>query len=167
MIVKNPEQFRKNIVAHLNKIIDDASISNNVEKGIFNYAIKESKIRKVIRKWDNEYFVIIYSDKLRTTINNLDDKCLARLKNKEFKPHEIAFMNHQELKPEMWKKLIDDKIARDKSKYEDTASGATDEFKCGRCKQRKCSFYQMQTRSADEPMTTYVTCLNCGKNWKC
>jgi transcription elongation factor S-II len=167
MIVKNPVQFRKNIVLTLDKIINDTSISSNVEKGIFNYAIRESKIRKVIRKWDNEYFVIIYSDKLRTTIMNLDERCLNRLKNKECKPHEIVFMNHQELKPEKWKKLIDDKIARDKSKYEDTASGATDEFKCGRCKQRKCSFYQMQTRSADEPMTTYVTCLNCGKNWKC
>lgn len=29
----------------------------------------------------------------------------------------------------------------------------TDAFKCGRCQQRKCTYYQMQTRSADEPMT--------------
>jgi transcription elongation factor S-II len=42
----------------------------------------------------------------------------------------------------------------------------TDEFKCSRCLQRKCVYHQMQTRSADEPMTTYVTCVNCGKNWK-
>jgi len=42
----------------------------------------------------------------------------------------------------------------------------TDEFKCGRCGQRKCTYYQMQTRSADEPMTTYVTCTNCNKRWK-
>ncbi len=43
---------------------------------------------------------------------------------------------------------------------------ATDIFKCGKCKQRKCSYYQMQTRSADEPMTTFVTCLVCDNRWK-
>ena len=40
-------------------------------------------------------------------------------------------------------------------------------FKCGRCKSKKTTYYQMQTRSADEPMTTYVTCLGCGAKWKC
>ena len=40
-------------------------------------------------------------------------------------------------------------------------------FTCNRCKSKKTTYYQLQTRSADEPMTTYVTCVNCGKNWKC
>lgn len=31
---------------------------------------------------------------------------------------------------------------------------------------RKTTYYQMQTRSADEPMTTFVTCVNCGNRWK-
>jgi transcription elongation factor S-II len=43
---------------------------------------------------------------------------------------------------------------------------ATDIFKCGKCKQRKTTYYQMQTRSADEPMTTFVTCLVCENRWK-
>lgn len=34
----------------------------------------------------------------------------------------------------------------------------TDQFQCGRCKNRQTSYYQMQTRSADEPMTTFVIC---------
>ena len=38
-------------------------------------------------------------------------------------------------------------------------------LQCGRCKQRKCTSYDLQTRSADEPMTTFVTCLNCGNRW--
>lgn len=42
----------------------------------------------------------------------------------------------------------------------------TDQFKCGRCGKRKCTYYQMQTRSADEPMTTFVTCVICQKRWK-
>ncbi|XP_061997284.1 transcription elongation factor TFIIS [Rosa rugosa] len=43
---------------------------------------------------------------------------------------------------------------------------STDQFKCGRCGKRKTTYYQMQTRSADEPMTTYVTCVNCNNRWK-
>ena len=43
---------------------------------------------------------------------------------------------------------------------------STDAFKCGKCKQRKCTYYQLQTRSADEPMTTFVTCVECGNRWK-
>ena len=42
----------------------------------------------------------------------------------------------------------------------------TDMFQCSRCRERKCTYYQMQTRSADEPMTTYVTCVKCNKHWK-
>lgn len=40
------------------------------------------------------------------------------------------------------------------------------EFKCYKCKSNKCTFYALQTRSSDEPMTLFVTCLNCGNNWK-
>lgn len=34
-------------------------------------------------------------------------------------------------------------------------------------RERKCSYYQMQTRSADEPMTTFVRCVACGNRWRC
>ncbi|OZJ06082.1 hypothetical protein BZG36_01117 [Bifiguratus adelaidae] len=47
-----------------------------------------------------------------------------------------------------------------------TAQAETDMFRCGKCKSRKCTYYQMQTRSADEPMTTFVTCTNCENRWK-
>eukprot|EP01063_Lacrimia_lanifica_P004230 TRINITY_DN1235_c2_g1_i1.p1 TRINITY_DN1235_c2_g1~~TRINITY_DN1235_c2_g1_i1.p1 ORF type:complete len:624 (+),score=288.69 TRINITY_DN1235_c2_g1_i1:69-1940(+) len=42
----------------------------------------------------------------------------------------------------------------------------TEQFKCGRCGHRKCTYFEMQTRSADEPMTTFVTCMVCGNAWK-
>ncbi|KAH7905158.1 transcription factor S-II-domain-containing protein [Hygrophoropsis aurantiaca] len=39
-------------------------------------------------------------------------------------------------------------------------------FQCARCKQRRCRYRQAQTRSADEPMTTFVHCVNCGHDWR-
>ena len=72
----------------------------------------------------------------------------------------------QDMFIELWKPHIDKKNARDKSEVEVNLSAATDEFFCGKCKKNICSYYEQQTRSADEPMTTFVTCLNCGKKWK-
>jgi transcription elongation factor S-II len=39
-------------------------------------------------------------------------------------------------------------------------------FTCGRCKSTKTTSTQKQTRSADEPMTVFVLCLNCNNRWK-
>ncbi|KAA6323684.1 MAG: putative transcription elongation factor S-II [Streblomastix strix] len=39
-------------------------------------------------------------------------------------------------------------------------------FKCGKCRKNQCMYTQAQTRSADEPMTTFVFCVNCGHRWK-
>jgi transcription elongation factor S-II len=39
-------------------------------------------------------------------------------------------------------------------------------FECGRCKSNNTEYFQKQTRSADEPMTTFVTCKNCQKKWR-
>jgi len=42
----------------------------------------------------------------------------------------------------------------------------TDMFKCNKCGKRETTYYQLQTRSADEPMTTFHTCCRCGNRWK-
>ena len=156
-----------------NLIVDDPIVLN-LEKGIFNYTIQVAKQKNIVRKWDNDTFVLIYTDKFRSILFNLNAKStvqnkelLKKLKTGKFKAHELAFMSHQELFPEKWKSLIEEKIKRDQNEGKVDLSAATDEFYCFRCKKRKCSYYQMQTRSADEPMTTFVTCLLCGNNWRC
>ena len=53
--IANPEQFRLNIRGKLNEIIENEKHSTNLEKGIFNYALKEAANRKVVKKWDNQY----------------------------------------------------------------------------------------------------------------
>jgi len=174
MKITNADTFRTNIRKKLNKLIRKKKLSKNLEKGIFNYSIQTAGLRNIVRKWDNEAFVMIYIDKFKSLLINLNVKStidskelLKRLKKGEFKAHELAFMTHQELYPEKWKSLIEQKIKRDKSEGVVDLSAATDEFYCFKCKKRKCSYYQMQTRSADEPMTTFITCLLCGNNWRC
>jgi transcription elongation factor S-II len=76
-------------------------------------------------------------------------------------------MTHIEMCPEIWEDLIEKKKKRDENKFNGNITATTDNFTCYKCKSQKCSYYQLQTRSADEPMTTYVDCLNCGNRWKC
>jgi transcription elongation factor S-II len=166
--VKNPEKFRANIVAKLSVNFEKEKDSNNLEKGIYNWAIKEATTRKVVKKWDNPFFVQIYTDKFRSVYLNIDSPdMLEQVANKTLKPHNIAFMTHQELNIKKWDPLIQAKSKRDKNKYETTIEAATDTFTCRKCHSKKCTYYQMQTRSADEPMTTFVSCIDCGKRWKC
>jgi len=166
--IDNPEEFRKNMTMKLTSILEDEKSSINLEKGIYNYCLDHATNLNVVKKWDNNYFVKIYLDRMRTIYINLKNSNLKELvQTKEIKPHEIAFMTHQEMQPDKWNDLIQEKKIRDENKYEPKVEASTDNFKCWKCKSKKCTYYQLQTRSADEPMTTFVNCLDCGNRWKC
>ena len=165
--IANPEHFRLNIRGKLNEIIENEKHSTNLEKGIFNYALKEAANRKVVKKWDNQYFAQIYLDRLRSIYLNLKNpEILEQIKSEAIQSHTVAFMTHQEMRPDKWKELIEEKVKRDANKFEQNIEASTDTFTCRKCKQNKCTYYQMQTRSADEPMTVYISCINCGNRWK-
>ena len=173
MIVEDPKLFRNNLRNKLDLILKNKKKSINLEIAIFNYCIQASKKKKIVRKWDNKYFVQLYIDRFRSIYQNINPK--SSLSNKtlyrkftkgKINARKLAFMTHQEMNPKIWKELITAKIKRDKNITEIDTSAATNEFKCYKCKKRQCTYYQLQTRSADEPMTTFVTCLICGNRWK-
>lgn len=172
--VDNVHAFRANIrrklVEKLGGENEDSEFhvncARNIERGIFNFALNEARQRKVVRKWDNKYFVLLYANHLRSIMRNLTDKWISELNTANIKPHKIAFMTHQELDYPRWSKLIESKSIRDNAKFEVNLVAATDTIFCKRCKGNKCTYYQLQTRSSDEPMTTFCQCVLCGKRWK-
>jgi len=166
LTIPNPDTFRTKITGKLNVLLKNDKNAINLEKGIYNYSLKEASSRKVIKKWDNPAFVHIYVDHLRSIYFNLKPGLLEQIEKGDLLPQQVAFMTHQELQPEKWSKLIEAKIKRDKSKFENHVEASTDTFTCRKCKSNKCSYYALQTRSADEPMTIYVTCLSCDNRWK-
>jgi transcription elongation factor S-II len=165
--IENSETFRANIRKKINEKFNNEQASLNLEKGIFNYSLKEAEQRKIIKKWDNKFFVQIYLNHLRSIYNNLNQKWIDDVNDGTIKSHTLAFMTHQELNHDKWGDLIEAKSKRDKNKFETNLAAATDTFTCRKCKANQCTYYQMQTRSADEPMTTFVTCIPCGNRWKC
>jgi len=172
MQISNPDLFRANVRANvLMGIIQNEENSANLEKGVFNWALKEASFRKVVKKWDNRYFVEIYKSHLRSVYINLKNNpnLVASIGSdaEQIKPHEVAFMTHQEMMPERWTAMLEKKKKEDANRYECNIQAATDTFTCRKCRSKKCTYTQAQTRAADEGITTYVCCLDCGTRWKC
>lgn len=173
-ILEDSNKFRKNISIQFQLILeknndsDYENFSVNIEKAIYNYAIKEANTKKIVKKWDNPQFLHLYMDRLRTIYINMKNvpMLLTQLQQGDITPQQLAFMTHQEMNQDKWKSLIEQKIKRDASKYSTNIEASTDMYTCKKCKSKKCTYYELQTRSADESATIFVTCLNCGKNWR-
>jgi transcription elongation factor S-II len=144
-----------------------------LERGIYNTALAEAKDHGVRRHWDNPEFVAVYKTIARRTVANVDPaayvgnaRLLERLKEGEFTADAIAAMTHRELYPEHWQELADEQLKRETTMLEGSNEEGSDMFKCKRCGKSRTRYWEMQTRSADEPMTIFIRCLNCGKEWR-
>lgn len=147
--------------------------AKDLEIGIYNKSIEYADEHKVIRNWKNKRFYNLYIEKARSIINNIDkntyiknDRLLTRLHEKEFLPHELAFMKPENIYPDKWIEASSAYLKKFENAFENKNVITTDMFKCGKCKKRECTYYLCQIRSADEPETAFVRCMNCGNGWR-
>ena len=145
----------------------------DLEIGIYNWSIDFSDKHQIIKNWENNKFKKVYVNKCVSVISNLDNKLYLknknlykRLKKREFLPHEIPYLSLQKIFPEKWDYIINDIHKKEEATMNNKNISKTDQFKCGKCKKRECSYYELQIRSADESATLFITCLNCGAHWK-
>jgi len=148
------------------------SLASNLEKAIYNWTIRETKFRGESPSWDTITFKNLYKNKLLTIKYNMENSNLTdRIISKELKTKFVVDLTSTGLDPNgRHAQMV--QARQDRSNKLLMASNDIDEnysglFTCGKCKSKKTTYYQMQTRSADEPMTTFVTCINCSKRWKC
>lgn len=113
-----------------------------------------------------------YKAKMRSLIFNIRDPqntgLRERILSRQISGEVLVTLGSEELASEQKQREI--REIKRKKQLECERGGnqqaSTDAFQCAQCRQRKCTYYQLQTRSADEPMTTFVTCVNCGNRWK-
>jgi transcription elongation factor S-II len=172
VVISESIDIRDKTIEMFNGILNKEK-SINLEDAIYNYSLDIAKNRKIKETFTNVNFKKIYINKSRSILSNIKKDSYinnTNLVNKIIKGKinvsELPYMSNQELFPEHWKKIMDEKYKRDKMMYEEKEEAMTNEFKCARCKSRECTYYELQTRSADESMTTFITCLNCGNRWK-
>jgi len=143
----------------------------NSEESITAIMIKAIEVE---RSAVNEYGADTpeYRTKIRSLFQNLKNKTNRelgpRVLSGEISADRFVVMTHEELKSAERRKE-DDKLQQENMKNAQVPKAEqsiSDALQCGKCKQRKVSYGQAQTRSADEPMTTFCECTICGNRWK-
>lgn len=104
----------------------------------------------------NKYIDIVFN------INNSND-LLNKIISKEISISDLPWLEHYKLDNRLWKTHID---KRNKNQETREMMATVNIFKCKKCGEMKCTTYQLQTASIDEPMTTYISCKVCGNSWK-
>lgn len=138
--------------------LDEEILGARIEDHIFQEFKSESDMK--------------YKNRLRSRILNLKDSKNPYLRlnvlRGDISPEQIAKMSAEEMASDELKRQreIYTKEAINDHQMSLTTGTRTSEIKCPACKKYDCTYNQMQTRSSDEPMTTFCYCNNCGKRWK-
>ncbi|XP_049633692.1 transcription elongation factor A protein 2 [Suncus etruscus] len=113
-----------------------------------------------------------YKNRVRSRIANLKDAKNPGLRRNvlcgAITPQQIAVMTSEEMASDELKEIRKamTKEAIREHQMARTGGAQTDLFTCARCHKKSCTYTQVQTRSSDEPMTTFVVCNECGNRWK-
>jgi DNA-directed RNA polymerase subunit M/transcription elongation factor TFIIS len=133
--------------------------SEDIETAILNRCIHDAQKWFVEIDWANSVFVDMYRSR---AVSLYPYREMA----KTMDVTKFVDSTMVDLNPKRWKEMIQTLIDKKKAMYS-KASTASIFLYCSSCKKKtRCDFYQLQTRSADEPMTTFVTCLECDRKWK-
>ena len=137
----------------------DEEKTQDIIDGIINFT------KKYVESNESLFLINdIYDSKVNELIHIFEksDYIVDLINENEIEPSNLAYMKPHEINPEKYKNIIEKKAYEHKKKKQKGASI----FSCKKCKQSNCDVTQKQTRSADEPATTFVTCLECGHNFR-
>jgi transcription elongation factor S-II len=136
-------------------------------------ACAEAERRGIVRHHANPLFQTVYKAVVRRILGNIDPSSYVQnehlhkqLVSGDLSLDTLRSMSTQDMNPALYKELYDRQLLREQAQLEGNKAVVSELFTCSRCKKNQCTYYQLQTRSADEPMTTFITCLNCNKRWK-
>ena len=160
---------RERIVRRLAACLDDnQTLAKRVCSSVYNWTINTATRDCIPKFWDNRDFRFRMTSKAWSMEFNI--KYTPDIKEKlldgSITPAKLVNMTTYEMHPAMYEPIFE-RIAKKHlrcmaTSYDDAPDGV---FVC-RCGSKKTVYYSMQTRSADEPMTVFVSCLKCRKNWK-
>ena len=156
----------------LGTLVTDETTFYKIEQAIFKKSMETANKEEIRKTWNSQGFRDVYLAVSRRIMGNLSPSSYIQNKNlwsrysaNELTIDDIVRQNYLELCPERWQQMVDRQAKREQIQLEGDFSRATDKWICHGCKQRKCTYYELQTRSADEPMTIFIHCLNCNKRW--
>jgi len=167
----------------------DNKYIREMETAVFNRTLEKCDSLNVTRSWSNPLFISVYCSVLRFVLSNIDSSCYVEnhalsqrlsflvdnnpdnnktgsVASPHLRPRDIPFLRAEDALPLLWNDIILRSRERDQYIMNARPNATTDQFKCARCKQRQCSYVEVQTRSCDEPASIFVTCHGCGNRWR-
>jgi transcription elongation factor S-II len=113
-----------------------------------------------------------HKKKLKMFVSNLNDvknpKLVVKVLTGKITPEEFAKYGPNDMKSDDLKKLA--KEAHELACFNNfmafSKGAISKDIQCGKCGAKETEYTQRQTRSADEPMTTFCTCTKCGARWR-
>jgi DNA-directed RNA polymerase subunit M/transcription elongation factor TFIIS len=167
-----PGDVREKAKAMLDRVVNDTQTSTYLEKATWNHAVEFCKKKEQELKGDNLAFRNAYTQKILSVRYNLNLRpdLLEKMKNGEYSIKGFVFSQPWEICPQKWEEAFDS-ASKKALRYADASSADPETMPdgmltCGKCKSKKTSYFEMQTRSADEPMTVFAKCHACGARWK-
>ena len=143
----------------LRTLVQEKFGSAPLEAAILTRCIADAQKWMIDVDWESPAFHQMYRARAMSLYG-------ARKLMETLTPEEFVATTEVDRHPERWLKRLRQVAERDKASYSRKATASAQMY-CSACKKKtNCDYYQMQTRSADEPMTTFVTCLECDKRWK-
>ena len=111
----NHNEKRDVIIRYLTKKIGmKDELAKDLEMGIYNWTLKTASNYNIPKMWNDKIFMNIYTNKGRSVLTNIDEesyigntRLLERINDKEFKPHDLPFMDATNIFPERWTEILD------------------------------------------------------------
>lgn len=161
---------RDKVSARFHGVLEDEVLAKRLEVCLYNRTIRTCQRDGIPVYWENPRFKYRYTTKALGLEYNLrhNASIRERLRSKELSVKTFANMAPTEMWPERWEDAFQKVAARQlrREANVDAATAPDGAYTCHKCKSKKTVYTSMQIRSADEPMTNFVRCLNCGKSWK-
>lgn len=164
------EATRAKVTGRFADALGDAVLAKRLEVCLWNWTVQSCERDRVPLYWDNPRVRYRYTTRALSLGYNVKNApgILDRIRAGQLSAKAFVAMAPREVWPARWEDAYATVAARQLRREAgvDAATAPDGAYTCGKCKSKKTVYTQMQIRSADEPMTTFVRCLNCSKSWK-
>lgn len=179
-IVKTKNVFvecaiRERVIQNFDELVQNRLLAEELESALLHLLNSQAIKDGIDVDWGNRVFWNMYRNKAISIYENLrgetsyvknDQNWIEQIQTNAISVKEFIELNSIDVCPSRWKETIQRVTELEKKLYSRNMAGSVRRY-CRSCKKEtKCEEFQLQTRSADEPMTKFITCLECDKKWK-
>jgi transcription elongation factor S-II len=164
------EPYIKKVIECLHKTDINHELIISLEKEIRFKTLKD--VEKLYEQNNFKYYKETYITNARHIIDNLKSsnsisniELIEKINSGVITVQQLVYLNREDMHEKRWKFYIEKK-QREIEKITNDPESTTSLFVCSRCHRNKCTYFERQDRSSDEPKTVHITCCYCGKKWR-